>query len=154
MLTSDLPRCLRARSSVRSPKLFWRSRAQPLLQWSGVSLLVFLKNYVLACKSLNRNIRETDLKAVVLSQATTFIFRHYIHCLCVVIWSFPTGVFLFFKKIIDLLFTISYTCNIVFPPSKLSTIGEVSTFLNKMLANINGRNRSFCKSNSFICGLS
>lgn len=58
------------------------------------------------------------------------------------------------KKIIDLLFTISYTCNIVFPPSKLSTIGEVSTFLNKMLANINGRNRSFCKSNSFICGLS
>lgn len=31
-------------------------------------------------------------------------------------------------KIIDLLFTITYTCNIVFPPSKRSAIGEVSAF--------------------------
>lgn len=37
----------------------------------------------------------------------------------------------------DLLFTISYTCSIVPPPSQLRTIGEVSAFLNKMLANIN-----------------
>lgn len=114
----------------------------------------FWKTMCLLAKAWIETLERLTWKLWFCAWATTFIFRHYIHCLCVVIWSFPTGVFLFFKKIIDLLFTISYTCNIVFPPSKLSTIGEVSTFLNKMLANINGRNRSFCKSNSFICGLS
>lgn len=78
--------------------------------------------------------RETALKAVALSHSH-FQALHYLF-LCFY-FVFPYRSLAFLWNIMDLLFTISYTCSIVPPPSQLRTIGEVSAFLNKMLANIN-----------------
>lgn len=137
------------KSTAKSPEPLWRSRAQPQLQQSDVSMLVCLKIHMLSCKNLSKHLRDWLESCGFMPS----LLHSFSGCLCVLIWSFCSGVFFFSVKIIDLLFTITYTCNIVFPPSKRSAIGEVSAFWNKMLASINGRNRSFCKSISFICGL-
>lgn len=78
--------------------------------------------------------RETGLKAVALSYIN-FQALHYLFLCCYSVFPYRSLAFLW--KIMDLLFTISYRCSIVSPRSKLRTIGEVSAFLNKMLANIN-----------------
>lgn len=94
--------------------------------------------------------RETGLKAVALSYIN-FQALHYLFLCCYSVFPYRSLAFLW--KIMDLLFTISYRCSIVSPRSKLRTIGEVSAFLNKMLANINADIDLFCRSICFICAL-